>query len=114
MARIRPVHPDLWADEAKAAKLGSHVYIIQEGDSGPCKVGIARNAFWRRMDLQSGNYRPLHLRQLFQADERHQAIIAEAAVHKHFSQDRISGEWFSTPPEIIAAFLTEEICNGSY
>src|SRR3546814_5368437 len=58
MARIRSVHPGLWTDEAKSTRSGvTHIYVIQEGIDGPCKIGISRNAFWRRQDLQSGNHR---------------------------------------------------------
>jgi hypothetical protein len=114
MARIRSIHPGIWTDEAKVARAVCHVYVIQEGEDGPCKVGIARNAFWRRMDLQSGNHRPLHIRHVFEATDRRDAILAEAAAHKHFSQYHISGEWIGVEPDVIAIFLTEEFGDGSH
>src|SRR3546814_16394279 len=71
MARIRSVHPGLWTDAAKSTRSGvTHIYVLQEGIDGPCKIGISRNAFWRRQDLQSGNHRDLPLRALFAADDR--------------------------------------------
>jgi len=113
MARIRSVHPGLWTDEAKCTRLGvTHIYVIQEGDKGPCKVGISRNAFWRRQDLQSGNHRPLHLRALFAADDRGHALVVEASAFTHFSGSYLSGEWLDLSPDVIASFIEEEFTRG--
>lgn len=81
MVHIRLIDPMFWKDASRIAARSTHIYVIQEGDDGPCKVGIARNAFWRRMDLQSGNHRPLHIKAVFEASDRRDAIIAEARVH---------------------------------
>src|SRR3546814_223065 len=113
MARIRSVHPGLWTDEAKSTRSGvTHIYVIQEGIDGPCKIGISRNAFWRRQDLQSGNHRALHLRALFAADDRGHALAAEASALTHFSELYLSGEWLDLSPDVIARFIEEEFARG--
>lgn len=114
MARIRKISSSLWAEEARLTRHGmTHIYVIQEGDNGPCKVGIARNAFWRRQDLQSGNHRPLHLRALFAADDRGHALVVEASALTHFSSSYLSGEWLDLTPDVIALFIEEEFARGA-
>lgn len=105
MSRIRSVHPGLWTDAARQSGPATHLYVIQEGDDGPCKVGIARNAFWRRQDLQTGNYRHLNLRAVFEADQRSVVIIAEAGVLANFSDQSLSGEWLDVPPDVLIRFI---------
>lgn len=113
MARIRSIHPSLWTDEARISRQAiTHIYIVQEGDDGPCKIGIARNAFWRRSALQSGNHRRLHLRAVYEADDRRDAIMAEASVLSNFSAYHLSGEWLDVTPDIIARFLGSSTING--
>lgn len=113
MSRIRSVHPGLWTEECRAAGPGTHLYLLQEGDAGPCKVGISRNALWRRADLQSGNPRTLHLRALFIAPDRRDAILAEASTLEHFAVAHLTGEWLDVGPETLAAFIQEGFCNGA-
>ena len=113
MSRIRSIHPGLWTDEARSSGRFAHVYVVQEGDGGPCKIGIARNAFWRLSDLQVGNWRTIHLRALFTADDRGDAVQIEAAVLRRFLNDRIGGEWLSTDTALVALFIQEEFVDGA-
>lgn len=112
MSRIRSIHPGLWKEASRTAFL-PHLYVIQEGEAGPCKVGIARNAFWRMSDLQSGNPRQLHMRAVFEADDRRAVVIAEAAALSHFAQYHVSGEWLDVTPNVLAGFLQEEFSSGA-
>lgn len=113
MRNVRSVLPGSWTEAAKSAGCFSHLYVIQEGDEGPCKIGIARNAFWRRSDLQTGNWRSLHLKSVFEADDRRAAVIAEAAVLSHFRAEHLSGEWLNVTPEALAEFIEKEFGNGA-
>lgn len=102
MARIRSLHHNDWDEAAKSAGPFTHFYVLQEGDDGPIKVGISRNAFWRRDCLQSGNHRRLHLRAVYWCLSRLSAATMEQKVLDAFSAHRVSGEW-------IAASLTEVV-----
>ncbi|WP_156038085.1 GIY-YIG nuclease family protein [Acidiphilium angustum] len=111
MARIRSVHPGLWSQKSRKSESGIwHLYLIQEGESGAVKVGIARNAFWRLSDLQSGNPRKLNMRAIWEADSRFDAASFEASVLHSFKGDRLTGEWLHAPWESIQRFL--EAQNG--
>lgn len=109
MPRIRSLHPTLFAESAKQSSHRHHVYIIQEGDDGPVKVGIARNAFWRRQDLQSGNFRRLYLRGVYECAERSDAVVLEARILSNFEKLRIGGEWLNIDPASVAAFIDAAI-----
>lgn len=114
MARIRRMSPDEYALEAQRSVPGCHLYVIQEGDEGPTKVGIARNAFWRRNDLQTGNYRRLGLAAVFVCQGRQDAILVEAAVLTHFSGVRLSGEWLDCGPAPVISFIVRESGCGAH
>lgn len=103
---IREIKQDAWQEAAKAAHGRiTHIYVIQELSTGPCKIGISRNAFWRMQSLQTGNHRSLHLRCVFEADIRSTALKMESAVLAYFSEHIISGEWLDVDPDDIANFL---------
>ena len=77
------------------------VYFIQEGDSGPIKVGVAKNVKTRMNTLQVGNPRTLHLLGTMPAK-----VGTERVLHNRFRHSRIGGEWF-TPGEDILNYIAQ-------
>jgi len=69
-------------------------YVIQAGDDGPVKIGVAINPDRRRTSLQTGSPVPLHIRYLFAG-----GYDTEAALHKHYDKRYLRGEWFS--PDVL-------------
>lgn len=82
-----------------------HVYLIQEGEDGPVKIGIAANAFWRISDLQVGNCRRLRLIAVFICEDNADARAIEQWTHYQLEDAHISGEWFNVPPEEAASLI---------
>lgn len=84
-----------------------HIYIIQEGEDGPVKVGIAANAFWRINELQVGNYRRLRLIAVFVCADKRKAFEIEQWAHFQLEDCHLGGEWFNAhPDEVVALFET--------
>lgn len=111
MARILLLQQDQWANEAKSAGPHHHFYIVQESDNGPVKIGIARNAFWRRSDMQSGNPRQIIIKTVYRCETRVDAILLEAASLAAFSDRRILGEWLNATPSDVLAFVECEVAK---
>lgn len=110
MSRIRSVHPEQWRKDSEAwGSARSNLYVIQEGDNGVLKVGIAGHPVRRLMMLQTGNYRRLHLRAVFEGTDR-SCMAVEAYLLRYF--DRAGGEWFfadlSEVLRVIEAFTVNE------
>lgn len=116
--RARPsdlsyVVPELWQFIMRNGKwsLGHTVYIIQEGENGPSKVGNAGDPFHRLKNLQCGNPRPLTVRHIYSGAKYH-CLGAERWVHRHFTPVR-TREWIHAQPEEIVAFmLTIRMAHG--
>lgn len=80
------------------------LYLMQMGDSGPVKIGVARDVESRRRTIQTGCPYPVHIVYALpgRADmERH--------LHSRFSCHRLEGEWFDPIPEIFDWFALEAI-----
>lgn len=106
MSRIRSIHPDAWP--VKQRGNWRHIYVVQEGDGGPIKVGIAANAFWRLCDLQIGNWRQLHLRAVYVGDSKNEVFFLEQRVHAALNQYSIGGEWFHCRLEVAIEIIERE------
>lgn len=70
------------------------VYVIQAGDGGPCKIGHGRDVRQRLSELQTATHVRLRLIAAYEG-----GAAAEAALHRHFADFRLSGEWFDLTPE---------------
>lgn len=104
MSRIRSVHPGEWPDHSKWAGTWGHVYVISE-DGGPVKIGYARNAFWRLIQLQIGNPRKLEMRGVIWCEERSMAARLEKLTKAEFVSRNIRGEWYDVDPQTVIDFL---------
>jgi hypothetical protein len=93
---------------AARAEFGSNdqeiAYFIQD-EGGPIKIGKTRGSAKERMhSLQIGN--PRRLRLLATT-----AAHAEAALHRRFAADSISGEWFRPSTELVAFIASLETAS---
>ena len=83
--------------EDGAWRSGGFVYLIQEGQDGPVKIGWARDPQDRLERMQTGNSRVLRLVCSFPGGIGH-----ERALHREFAAHHIRGEWFEPAPELLA------------
>lgn len=67
------------------------VYFIQMGDDGPIKIGLTNRSVKQRVaDLQTGSPWPLHILAILPV----KSPLDEYAIHRHFRDLRMCGEWF--------------------
>lgn len=76
---------------------GGYVYLIQEGEDGPVKIGWAKNPATRLEDFQTGNSRELRIVASFPG-----GINDERELHKRFAAHRLRGEWFEPVPALFS------------
>lgn len=84
-------------NEWRAAGVPQFVYFIQQGDDGPVKIGTAADPLERLRQLQPGNPVPLTIRYVVPGDHP-----VERALHRHFADFRLTGEWFDMAPAVLA------------
>lgn len=68
------------------------VYLIQAVGGGPVKIGHStyRGVDRRIQQIQTGNPEQLVVRALFDG-----GLWLEQALHEHFAELRLTGEWFA-------------------
>lgn len=104
MARIRSIHQKFWKPENQAwGTARAHLYVIQEGDNGPLKIGIAGHPNRRLGMLQSGNYRRLYLRAVYEGTD---TACKQIEHYAHRAFERAGGEWFYADLEDVVKFLS--------
>ena len=89
--------------------MNTYVYLIaihlDDGLTGPIKVGVSCNPWRRLSQLQSGSPQRLRIAHLFPLPERGVALEIERALlaikHKH----RLMGEWLDLDPVIAASLI---------
>ncbi len=75
------------------------VYFVQEGDSGPIKIGFTLSTLVKRLtQIQNGNPRMLHIRGVMDGGRD-----LEARIHAAFAHLVIQGtkEWFRPEPDLL-------------
>lgn len=82
-------------DRSVAKRDGSRVYFARAGDR--IKVGWSKNVATRIAQLQTGNPDPI---QLLATTPGGRSL--EREVHSRFADARVTGEWFSATPELLA------------
>lgn len=70
------------------------VYIVQNGLTGPIKIGVSKNVQRRLRELQTGSARKLNLLGWFDCESIDLAFELESQLHKQFKANAMSGEWF--------------------
>lgn len=83
---------------------GRNLYLMQMGDDGPVKIGVANDVEARRRTLQTAAPHPLHIRVVLNGRGHR-----EREMHQRFAYFRMSGEWFEPIPEIFDWFRMEAI-----
>ena len=79
------------------------VYFIQQGNSGPVKIGFTRDDLYARVKrLQTGNPLPLKILAIIDGA----SIRTEVSLHSRFSSCRLNGEWYA-PSEELLIFINE-------
>ncbi len=79
------------------------VYFVQAGEAGPVKIGFAADVLRRLPELQVNS--PFRLRALGQIKGDR---LIERGLHIRFAGVRVSGEWFSPSPELLALIATAQ------
>ena len=72
------------------------VYFLG-GEDTPIKIGFSVSPSKRRAELQTGHWGRLEILAVTPGSAKQ-----EAAYHARFAEQRISGEWFSRHPDILA------------
>jgi len=83
------------------------VYVIQVGNDGPVKVGIATDPQARLEQLQTANPFPLRLLATFSG-----GASLEREIHKRLAIHRMNGEWFHPHADVMAVVREEMHCQG--
>lgn len=78
-----------------------YVYFIQQGESGPYKIGWSKDVERRLGELQVANPFPLHIRAVLEGTR-----MLESETHARFKSASMAGEWFENTDE-IRAFLAQ-------
>jgi hypothetical protein len=84
--------------------LQSVVYFIRQGDDGPIKIGVARDAEKRRAMLQTGNPVELHLLRTVPGTAR-----LESLLHQRLAPFRLRGEWFEPIEPLLALIARRDL-----
>lgn len=77
------------------------VYFAQAGENGPIKIGFATNVVRRMWELQVNSPDRIQALGTIEGDQ-----TAERALHRRFSEDRISGEWFRPSSALLSLVET--------
>lgn len=72
------------------------VYFVQEGTSGPIKIGATSNVIGRTRSLQLATWRTLNLLGACKGGRD-----LERALHARFRSHEIAGEWFHPVPDLL-------------
>lgn len=92
-AHLRPAAQEL--EMVIAARDGSSVYFADAG--GQIKIGWSKRVSARLAQLQTGSAIPIKLIGTMPG-----GLTVERRVHERFAHLRLSGEWFTAAPELLA------------
>jgi hypothetical protein len=73
-----------------------HIYFIQQGDSGPIKIGFSTRPKERLRTLQTAHTDKLNMLHCELGSE-----ADEARLHRKFSNIHIKGEWFKADDSLV-------------
>lgn len=72
------------------ARIGDHLYFMQEQGTGLIKIGRSVDPKRRLRTLQTGNGKTIRLIAVFEGRG-----VEELYLHEHLKRWRVKGEWFS-------------------
>jgi hypothetical protein len=94
MSRIRTIKPEFWRPVSQWWNgHDCHLYLVQEGEHGAIKIGVAAHPTRRLSSLQCGNKRRLHLKAVY-GGTRKDCLKVERAVLQFYNGD-IDREWIT-------------------
>lgn len=79
------------------------IYFLQQGKSGPIKIGWSTNIRTRIASLQTATHERLHLLLVLDGQAKD-----ERRLHAWFAHERLGGEWFSPDGE-LASFIAAKL-----
>lgn len=88
-------------------KFPPYIYFIQQGDSGPIKIGYSENPCRRLAFLKTANPFPLKIVGLIS----NASLRIEVETHNKFANMRMEGEWFE-PRLALINFIKKYCRNG--
>jgi len=77
------------------------VYFIQQGHSGPVKIGYSSNPRKRIQELQTGSAERLYLLGSIEGDK-----TKENTLQNYFRKDKMQGEWFKPSDSLMDYILS--------
>lgn len=77
------------------------IYFVQQGQSGPIKIGRTRNIRGRLDQMANNNSCELLVRALVPG-----SVMLERELHMRFGRHLLRGEWFHPHPEIVGYIAT--------
>lgn len=89
--------------------MSTYIYVISDGDSWRCKIGVAQDPEKRLRQLQTGNASRLHLVHASACKSRKVAEVGESLCHEFLSDSNIRGEWFTVNPELASLLVTSSV-----
>lgn len=98
----RPAGPGLGARLARLTARAPRdpatvaVYLLQQGDAGPVKIGSTASLRQRLSALQTASPVPLRVLALLPGGQDE-----ERALHARFTEHRLRGEWYEPAAEIL-------------
>jgi hypothetical protein len=110
MARIRTIKPVDLPKINDASPYQCTLYVVQEGDDCRLKIGVAQHPLRRLCTLQTGNWRTLHLRLLYEGS-RAACLEVEARALKYFGCAAKTSWIYAELEDVekfISAFVGEE------
>ncbi len=87
------------------------VYFVAAGDDA-VKIGVSnspRGVASRVQTMQTGNHNKLNVVGFIRASAHREL---ESAIHRHFADERIRGEWFSISDGIMGLLRHDGVCTG--
>lgn len=84
---------------------GGFLYVFRAGES--CKIGISHKPLERMASLQKSCPMILALEGAWDYHTKAAALLAERALHQHFSELRIHSEWFGVDASTAAEAARE-------
>lgn len=107
MARIRAVNKPDWGIQQDAWLFGCALYVVQEDQCGPLRVGIAEHPLRRLSTLQCGNPRVLSLRAIY-CGSRADCRRIERAITDIWSHTALRGSWLDAELGKVLADIEAE------
>lgn len=86
---------------------GSFVYVIGWQESGPLKIGVAKDPLERALNLQTGCPYPLRVLASYRIGR--DVFFSERCFHKALAPYKLTGEWFAVALSTVDDLASEHL-----